>query len=166
MNKDKGFTLIELMVVISIIGTLSTIVLGALQSARLQANDSKRLTEVQQVEFALEMYYQDHDNHFPGSDGAGCGGWDTPGNGTFLNALSLGGYMPNIQDPSTNDDCGNYRYQLYPAGYCSTDASKGAFYVLEIISFQVLAPKNPGFTSGNCSWTAHGKYVTGKYENG
>ncbi|OIO20560.1 MAG: hypothetical protein AUJ23_00125, partial [Candidatus Magasanikbacteria bacterium CG1_02_32_51] len=65
MNK-KGFTLIELLVVIAIIGVLSTLAVVALGSARQKANDAKRLSDMKQVQTALELYYTDH-NAYPTS---------------------------------------------------------------------------------------------------
>lgn len=59
MNK-KGFTLIELLVVIAIIGLLSTLAVVALGSARQKANDAKRLSDIKQVQTALELYYTDN----------------------------------------------------------------------------------------------------------
>lgn len=58
MNK-KGFTLIELLVVIAIIGLLSTLAVVALSSARQKARDSKRLSDLKQIQTALELYYTD-----------------------------------------------------------------------------------------------------------
>ncbi|MBU0596567.1 prepilin-type N-terminal cleavage/methylation domain-containing protein [Patescibacteria group bacterium] len=63
MNK-KGFTLIELLVVIAIIGLLSTLAVVALGSAREKARDSKRLSDVKQLQTALELYYTDQ-NEYP-----------------------------------------------------------------------------------------------------
>ena len=56
MNK-KGFTLIELLVVIAIIGLLSTLAVVALGSARLKARDAKRVSDLKQIQTALELYY-------------------------------------------------------------------------------------------------------------
>ena len=56
MNKDKkAFTLIELLVVIAIIGLLSTLSIIALNSARAKARDAKRISDVKQMQVALEM---------------------------------------------------------------------------------------------------------------
>ena len=58
-TNKKGFTLIELLVVIAIIGLLSTLAVVALSSARQRARDSKRLSDLKQLQTALELYYQD-----------------------------------------------------------------------------------------------------------
>lgn len=63
MNK-RGFTLIELLVVIAIIGLLSTLAVVALGSARLKARDSKRMSDLKQVQTALELYFTDK-NAYP-----------------------------------------------------------------------------------------------------
>ncbi|PIZ94858.1 MAG: hypothetical protein COX81_02380 [Candidatus Magasanikbacteria bacterium CG_4_10_14_0_2_um_filter_37_12] len=60
----RGFTLIELLVVVAIIGLLSTLAVVALGSAREKARDSKRLSDVKQVQTALELYYTDN-NLYP-----------------------------------------------------------------------------------------------------
>lgn len=64
MNKNrKGFTLIELLVVIAIIGLLSTLAVVALGSARQKANDAKRLSDIKQIQTALELYYTDQNSY-------------------------------------------------------------------------------------------------------
>lgn len=57
INKKRGFTLIELLVVIAIIGILATIVVVNVNSARAKARDVKRISDLQQIQTALEMYY-------------------------------------------------------------------------------------------------------------
>ena len=65
MKKDqtqlqkKGFTLIELLVVIAIIGILATLAVVALQNARKNARDAKRIADVRQMQTALELYFND-----------------------------------------------------------------------------------------------------------
>ncbi|MFY9457696.1 MAG: type II secretion system protein [Candidatus Spechtbacterales bacterium] len=60
----QGFTLIELMVVITIIGILASIVLVSLDSARVKARDVRRLADLRQVVLGLE-FYTDEYRHFP-----------------------------------------------------------------------------------------------------
>ena len=59
MKHKKGFTLVELLVVIAIIGLLSTIAFISLNSARAKARDAKRVSDIRQVQSALELFYND-----------------------------------------------------------------------------------------------------------
>jgi len=59
-KSQQGFTIIELLVVISIIGLLSSIVMYATVSARVKGRDAKRVQDLQVIAQALDMYYQDN----------------------------------------------------------------------------------------------------------
>src|SRR3990167_6925122 len=61
----RGFTLIELMVVITIIGLLASSVLVALGNARAKARDARRTADSRQVMTALELYANDHTDGYP-----------------------------------------------------------------------------------------------------
>ncbi len=63
-NRQKGFTLLELLVVISIIALLSSVILAATTVARSKARDSKRLEDFHGIRVALESYYQEN-NAYP-----------------------------------------------------------------------------------------------------
>jgi len=52
-----GFTLIELLVVIAIIGVLSSVVLASLNSARQKGRDARRVSDIKQLQLALELYH-------------------------------------------------------------------------------------------------------------
>ncbi len=54
---SRGFTLIELLVVIAIIGILSSVVLASLNSGRQKSRDARRISDVKQIQTALELYY-------------------------------------------------------------------------------------------------------------
>jgi type II secretion system protein G len=60
MKTKRGFTLIELLVVIAIIGLLSSVVLASLNGARKKGRDARRLSDLKQLQTALELYYSDH----------------------------------------------------------------------------------------------------------
>lgn len=63
-DKNKsGFTLIELLVVVSIIGLLSSVVLASLSSARMKARDTLRMSHLDQIRNALELYYNTNNSY-------------------------------------------------------------------------------------------------------
>lgn len=103
MNK-KGFTLIELLVVVSIIGVLATMVLGSLGDARSKARDAKRLSELNNLKTALELYYLDNDS-YPALISGGCA-WSTP-----LAPLVSGGYISQL--PVDPDGAQPFCYNYY-----------------------------------------------------
>ncbi len=59
-RKANAFTMIELLVVILIIGTLFSLALLSLGNARRTARDAKRVADIKQIQFALEIYYRDN----------------------------------------------------------------------------------------------------------
>lgn len=58
-NSKGGFTLIEMLVVVAIIGLLSSIVIASTGSSRKTARDSKRQAELRQVLTAMAICYED-----------------------------------------------------------------------------------------------------------
>ena len=167
MNK-KGFTLIELLVVISIIGVLATVVLGALGDARSQARDVRRLSEMKQIELALDMYYSEYGN-YPTTDGDGCGGWDLGNKDLQLLTNKLGEYMPVApNDFIRSGTCEGHRYYRYGAGGGGCPVSKGAYYVLGVTDMETTGrphPNSPGWSCPSRNWQGEFDWVVGKFEN-
>lgn len=61
MNKNsKAFTLVELLIVMSIIGVLASIGIGSFMTAQMRGRDTQRKSDLKQVSHALELYYSDH----------------------------------------------------------------------------------------------------------
>lgn len=52
-----GFTIIELLVVVAIIGLLSSIISFAVGQSRLRARDTKRVTDMKQIKSGLDLYF-------------------------------------------------------------------------------------------------------------
>jgi len=57
MNRKKGFTLVELLITIAIIGLLITIVLAGLGLIRSKARDATRIADIKQLNGAIENYF-------------------------------------------------------------------------------------------------------------
>lgn len=53
----KGFTLIELIIVVAIIGILASIVLVGLGGFRAKGRDARRIADLRQTQNALELYF-------------------------------------------------------------------------------------------------------------
>jgi type II secretion system protein G len=121
MKKQKGFTLIELLVVIAIIGLLSTLAVVALNSARMKARDAKRVSDVKQMQTALELYYNDN-NGYPSAV--------TSTIGSFMTVIPTNPQPPDYSDAITDcqtsaasstyvyDPIGSSPYTDYTIKYC------------------------------------------------
>ena len=102
-HRTRGFTLIELLVVIAIIGVLASIVLASLNSARRKSRDARRITDIKQIQLALELSF---DASSPPSYPAAVNECDAD-SANGLEVLATGGYIPQVhRDPQG----GCYKY--------------------------------------------------------
>ena len=102
MNRlSRGFTLIELLVVIAIIGILSSVVLASLNSARVKGRDARRVSDLKQLQLALELHY-DNQQSYPVTASGGAAA------STSLAALVSSNFISSIPADPTNS--GNYVY--------------------------------------------------------
>jgi prepilin-type N-terminal cleavage/methylation domain-containing protein len=70
MIMKKGFTLVELLIVIGILAILSALGVSNFQSARVKARDVSRKSDLQTIAKSLEAYINDH-RTYPLSDSNG-----------------------------------------------------------------------------------------------
>ena len=94
MKKRKGFTLIELLVVIAIIGLLATLAVVALNNARAKSRDARRVSDIKQIQTALEMYFNDHNGYPTALPAAG-----SPVVGTMTPVVTYMGKVPGNPTP-------------------------------------------------------------------
>jgi general secretion pathway protein G len=106
-GSEEGFTLIELMVVILIIGLLATIVVQNLRGATDKAKRIKAEADISALKTALDRYYLDNGS-YPSSDQGLTALVSAPSNGKIPADYPPGGYIEKIP----NDPWGNaYVYQ-------------------------------------------------------
>jgi type II secretion system protein G len=124
LNKKSvaGFTLIELMVVIAIIGILASIITVSLQSSRAKGRDAKRLSDVRTIQLALEEYYNDN-GYYPSS----------------LVGTIAPTYLPTVPcDPNSNASCSvPYKYTSYNLTSVSGGSSNCGLY--HVVKYHVGA---------------------------
>jgi prepilin-type N-terminal cleavage/methylation domain-containing protein len=63
LKNNKGFSLTELMVVMSIVGTVATLSSASMDDILPMARDAQRKANVKQVQTALNLYYNDHEQY-------------------------------------------------------------------------------------------------------
>ncbi|ACK42159.1 MULTISPECIES: type II secretion system protein [Dictyoglomus] len=93
MRREKGFTLIELMVVIVIIAILAAVALPNFMGATERARESAVRSAVKTLQTALEMYATDNQGYYP----------------DYIYTLKNGNYLPGGKfpnNPATNAEYG------------------------------------------------------------
>lgn len=182
--KQKGFTLIEIIVVISLIALLSVIGLTAFNRVQRNARDSKRLGDIKELQNGL-MLYKAVNGVFPPNNDNDCYGWDTSADDSFINVLlSTRSIDRLITDPldDVSLPCGghastagfNYFYYKYAASYAQARGCSQArpFIIIgvgDMESSDAAHPQSPGFSCpGNTQpaidWHDTLDYVIAIYE--
>lgn len=106
-----GFTLLELLIVIVILGTLATFVIIRLTGGEKSARDARRRSDLRQYQTVIEAYKSSRDGYFPSRI------W-LQGTATFCSDFSL---SPCPEDPQSPTSV--YHYMTNGTGSGTVDAS-------------------------------------------
>ncbi len=99
MKHLRGFTLVELLITIGIIGLLSSVVMASTTASRAKARDVRRIGDLKEIQLGLALYY-DVNKSYPAS----------------LSTLVSDRYLPVI--PTDPDVARSYEYQITGGRYC------------------------------------------------
>lgn len=129
--KTRGFTLIEMLVVLMIMATIATLGFYSLQGAKFSARDATRKSDLQDIRSALELYRAD------------CGTYPPSLTFTGVNQLTGSGgtcsgnvYMEDVpQDPLNASDSFQYEYYY--------DSATKKYYLCSYL-------EHPPGSSGTC----------------
>lgn len=108
MSTRRGFTLVELLIVITILGVLGSIGFVSFRGIQERARDTARKTDLRQLGVALEIYRQSNSGKYITTASAYC---DSINSDKFYTDIAqyMSGSVPN--DPSTDN-----RYCYYSEG--------------------------------------------------
>jgi general secretion pathway protein G len=128
---QEGFTLIEIMVVILILGLLATLVVQSLRGATDKAKRTKAMADIAELKTALDRYYIDNGS-YPTSDQGLNALVNPPSAGNVPANYEEGGYIRRIpSDPWGNQyvyqsDGNNYTLKSLGADGAEGGAGKNA----------------------------------------
>ncbi len=109
ITSQSGFTIIEVMVVLLIIGIMASMVAPSILGNQEKAQFKKAAVDIQQLESALEMYKLDN-NVFPTTEQGLEALVEAPTMDPIPRNFQLGGYIKRLP----NDPWGNEYYIISP----------------------------------------------------
>jgi len=122
-NKSKGFTIVELLIVIVIIAILATLVIVTFTGIQAKARDSQRQTDINAVDSHLEAFYAEN-GYYPTYTDLSTASWVST-NMKGLDAQALVDPSGNgIQTLSATDGVPtNHGYGYFVSGCTANEAS-------------------------------------------
>lgn len=166
----SGFTIVELLIVIVVIGILAALVMNTFAGVQQRARDTQRVVDAKNMVTALKLYYGDNSQYPLTTAEPGVAAWeastDTPG--TFLQELVSNGYMQKVPVDPINDSTNLYKYYRYGPGEYGCDPDRGEYFVIEITDMESSGnpyKDSPGWVCPDRGWQPEADYVIGAFIN-
>jgi len=141
----KGFTLVEILIVVVILGILAAIVIPQFTSASETAKASSLVTQLQTIRSQLELYQVQHNGDYPDLSAVPTGGtsvWDQLTETTDITgALATSGttYGPYLQKPPVNPFEDSSTVNQAASGTSLPSASSGDGWVYNMSTGEIEA---------------------------
>lgn len=120
-KNKQGFTIVELLIVVVVIGILAAITIVAYNGITASARDAERLAEMKSIEKALELYHIDNGG-YPNCNNTLHAAGD-PRNGCFMDSIEsslVPKYMSQLPKDPINSGNDRYRYAVGYRKYSET----------------------------------------------
>lgn len=148
-----GFTLIELMIVIAILGVLIAVGLTSFRTSQMRARDSRRKNDLRQIASALELYYNDK-GLYPANDTSwkikGCGTGDNQVCEWGMAMTDSKGTIYMVKLPGDPSSARSYRYVKSGTSYKLYASLEMGLQDIDYSS--TIASNNYPCGSGTCNY--------------
>lgn len=163
-HKQPGFTIVELLIVIVVIGILAAITIVAYNGVQQRARDTARQSGISNLTKALEIYYSIN-AQYPTSSGSTVinSGWSTTADASWQNLINqlVPTYVSVLpRDPGTSTATAaisggsNYDYYAFSnTTYCGSSAGQGY-----LLTYHLENSSQVNTLVGNCTGTPVGPY--------
>lgn len=159
ITTQRGFTIVELLIVIVIIAILAAITIVAYNGIQQRARDSQRLQDVVAMQKALNLYKIDNGSLPASAPNPGNSTWEISTDPGFLASVSTYAGGKTFADP-INTTNSSYWYRIFAAGSGGCPASLGLYYIIWVHYAMETQSTSTLQTNGCPNQTAIPAYLT------